>query len=69
MNYWQKFSEASLPEKKGFYSNLNTKSITKVDYKHSKSICKDFYIKNLGQYYQLYVQSYALLFSDVLTNF
>ena len=56
MNYWQKFSEASLPEKKGFYSNLNTRG-------------KDFYIKNLGQYYQLHVQSYALLFSDVLTNF
>ena len=31
MNDWEKFNETSLPEKEGFYSNLNMEDITDAD--------------------------------------
>ena len=33
---WEKFNEKSLPEKEDFYSYLNMKNITDVDYMHGK---------------------------------
>ena len=45
MNEWEKFNVISLPEKEGFYSNLNMEDITDADYRHAKRICKDFEIK------------------------
>ena len=44
-------------KKKIFYSKLNMEDITDVDYVHGKRVCKDFEIKNLGKYHDLYVQS------------
>ena len=32
-------------------------------------VCKDFETKNLGEYYDLYVQSNTLLLADVCENF
>ena len=43
--------------------------ITDADYKHAKRVCKDFEIKNLLEYYDLYVQSNILLLADVFENF
>ena len=42
--------------------------ITDADYAHAKKVCKDFEIKNLGEYHDLYVQSDTLL-ADVFENF
>ena len=39
--------------------------ITDADYVHAKRVCKDFVMKNLGQYHYLYVQSNPLLLADV----
>ena len=64
MDYWQKFNETSLPEKENFYSHLNSEDITDEDYVHAKRVCKDFEIKNLGEYHDLHVQSDALLLAD-----
>ena len=36
MDTWKEFNETSLPEKQGFYSNLNIEDITDGDYKHAK---------------------------------
>ena len=43
--------------------------ITDADYAHGKRVCKDFEIKDLGQYHDLYVQSDKLLSADVFENF
>ena len=49
----ERFSE-TLPEKEGFYSHLNMEYITDVDDGNAKSVCKDFEIKILGEYHDLY---------------
>ena len=46
MDDWEKFNEATLPEKEEFYSNFNIEDISDADYAHAKRVCKDFEIKN-----------------------
>ena len=60
MDHCEKFNETSLPEKEDFYSHLNMKNITDADCVHTKTVCKDFEIKNLGEYHDLHVQSNTL---------
>ena len=43
--------------------------ITDADYAQAKRVCKDSEIKNLGEYYDLFVQSSTLLLADVLESF
>ena len=43
--------------------------ITDTDYAQAKKVCKDFEIKNLGEYNNLYVQSDKILLADVFKNF
>ena len=69
MDDWEKFNEISLPEREDFYSHLNMEDITDADYADAKSVCKDFQIKNLGEYHDLYVQNDTLLSADVFENF
>ena len=35
----------------------------------TKKVCKNFEVKDLGEYYDLYVQSDTLLLADVFNNF
>ena len=55
--------------KEDFYSHLNMEDITDADYAHIKRVCKDFEIKNLGGYHDLYLQSGTLLLADLFENF
>ena len=68
MDSWERFDEKLLPEKT-FYSSLNMEDITDVDYRHAKIVNKEFNNKNLGDYYDLYVQSDTSSLADVLENF
>ena len=65
MDDWAKFNETLLTEKEEFYSHLNVEDITEADFAHAKRVCKNFEIKNLGEYFDLYVQSNTLLLADV----
>ena len=49
MDEWEKFNEISLPE-----SHLNVEDITDADYAQITQVCKDFEIKNLEEYHDLY---------------
>ena len=64
----ENFNETSLPEKEDFYSHLNMDDTTDAE-AHAKRVWKDFEIKNLGKYYDLYLQSNTLLLPDVFENF
>ena len=69
MDSWKEFDETSLPDKKPFYSELNSEDITDKDYEHAQKVWSVFEIKNLGEYHDLYVQSDTLLLADVFENF
>ena len=66
---WENFNETSLSEKEHFYNQINMENIIDADYKHTRRVCKDFEMKNLGEYYDLYVQSNRLLLANVSENF
>ena len=66
MNDCEKFNETLLPETEDFYSHLNMEDITDADYVHTKRVCKDFEIKNLGKYH---FQSDTLMLANAFENF
>ena len=69
MDDWEKFNKKSLPEKEDFYNHLNMEDITDTDDAHAKRVCKDFEIKNLGEYHDLYFQGHTSLLADLFENF
>ena len=69
MNGIKKFSEEKLPQKEKFYSKLNDSNISDEDYDHAQRIWKEFGMKNLGEYHDLYLKSDVLLLADVFEEF
>ena len=66
MDDWERFNETTLPDS---YIQLNMEDITNTDYAHAKKVFKDYEIKNLGEYHDLYIQSDTLLLADVFEIF
>ena len=66
MDHWEKLNQTSLPKKEDFHCLLNMEDITNADCAHAKRVCNDFEMKNLGEDYNLYVQSDILLLADVI---
>ena len=48
---WEKFKKTLLPEKEDFYSQWNMEDVTDAGSIHAKRVCKDFEIKNSGEYH------------------
>ena len=69
MDDWEKLNETLLTEKEDFCSHLNMEDITDAYYAHAKRVCKDFEIKNVIEYHDLYVQNNILLFADVFEKY
>ena len=53
--------ELTIDERENFYSNLDMEDITVADYMFAKRVCKDFEIKNLGEFHDFYLKSNVLL--------
>ena len=68
MDDQEKFNETTLPEREKFYSNLNMEDITDAYYMYAKADYKDFEIKSLGEYHNLYLKSDKLLLADIFKN-
>ena len=66
MDSWERFDGTLLPDKEAFYSKLNLEDITDKDYARAQKVWEVFQIKNLGEYYDLYVQSDTLLLANSL---
>ena len=69
MNGIKKFSEEKLPSKEKFFSKLNDCNISDEDFDHAQRIWKEFGVKNLGEYHDLYLKSDVLLLADVFEEF
>ena len=69
MDIWERFNKTSLPVKEAFYSSLNMKDITDVDYRHAERVFKSLNNKNPGDDHDLYVQSDTFLRADVFEAF
>ena len=69
MNGIEKFFEEKLSPKEAFYSKLNDCGVSDEDYERAETIWKEFEIKNLGEYHDLYLKSDVLLLADVFEEF
>ena len=69
MDSWDKFKETSLPSIKCFYSNLNMSGVSNTDYEHAYSVCREFGIRNMGEYHDLYLRTDVVLLANVFESF
>ena len=68
MDSWDKFNR-SLPSIDKFYSNLNMSEISDGDYEHARKVWKEFGIKNIGEYHDLYLRTDVILLANVFESF
>ena len=69
MDSWDKFSENELPDKDKFYSKLNIDGVSDKDYEHACKVWKEFGIKNMGEYRDLYLLTDVILLANVFESF
>ena len=48
---------------------MNIEKIVDADYINVKRVCKDFEIRHLGEYHELYIKSDTLLLAYIFENF
>ena len=65
----ERFNEIQLPPKEAFYSKLSGEDISDEDHEHAQQVWKEFGMKTLRDYHDLYNQSDVLLLADVFENF
>ena len=69
MSSWDKFEEFKLPPIEAFYSNLNMSNVSEGDYEHAHRVWKEFNIRNLGEYHDLYLCTDVILLSNMFEAF
>ena len=66
---WAPFEESQLPPIGSFYSNLNMTNISEDDYQHAQQLWKEFKVRNLGDYHDLYLRTDVILLANVFEAF
>ena len=69
VNSWDRFNETLLPPIDAFYSNLNMSLINEDDYQHAQKVWEEFGIRDLGDYYNLYLRTDVVLLANVYEAF
>ena len=69
MSSWDRFEETKLPPKEAFYSKLNMSGVSSENYEHACKVSKEFGIKNLGEYHDLYLKTDVILLAYVFEAF
>ena len=69
MSSWDKFEETQLPLIEAFYSNLNMSNVSDKDYEHVQRVWKEFRIRNLGEYHDLYLKTDVILPANMFEAF
>ena len=66
---WEKFKETKLPLKEAFYSKVNMVGVKDEDYEHARKVWREFGIKNLREYHDLYLKTDVILLANVFEAF
>ena len=69
MTDWGKFNEMKLPPREAFYSKLNMSGVGNEDYEHVNRVWKEFALKDLGEYYDLYLKRDVIQLANVFEAF
>ena len=69
MDNFEKFKKQSLPKKTSFFSRLKQEKISDEDFEHAQKVWKEFELKNMGDFHDLYLKTDVLLLADVIENF
>ena len=69
MDNWGRFEETTLPTVSSFYSKLNMSGVSDQDYEHTCKVWRDFGIRNLGEYHDLYLRTDVILLANVFEAF
>ena len=64
-----KFKEMKLPPREAFNSKLNTAGVREEDYEHTNRTWKEFGLKDLGEYHDLYLKMDVILLANVFEEF
>ena len=60
MNSFDRFEEEQPPSKNDFFSELNNEHISDEDYEHVLEVWEKMGVKNMGDYYDLYLSLMCL---------
>ena len=66
---WDKFKETKLPLREAFYSKRNMSGVGNEDYEHTNRVWKEFGLKDLGEYHDLYLKTDVILLANVFEAF
>ena len=69
MDDFEKFKKQSLPKKTSFFSRLKQEKVSEKDFEHAQKVWREFELKNMGEYHDLYLKTDVLLLADVMENF
>ena len=69
MDSWNKFNDIEFPNKDMFYSKLNMSDVSDKDYGHAQKVWKEFKIKNMGEYPDLYLLTDTISLANVFESF
>ena len=69
VNSSKRLEETQLPPKKAFYSKLTNQDCSDENYKHAQKVWKEFNMKTMKDYHDLYLELDVLLLADVFENF
>ena len=69
MTDWDKFKETKLPPREAFYSKLNMSGAGTKDYEYARRVWKEFGLKDLGEYHDLYLKTDVILLANVFEAF
>ena len=69
MDDFSRFKETELPPIEKFYSKLNLSRISELEYDHAQRVWKEFDMKSLGDYHDLYLKTDVLLLANVFETF